>query len=124
MAILQTWPSSLPRYFRRPNFGEGPFAPRYEYPTDAGRPIEIPMMTVRLVDLGGSMIMTNTQFQLFEDFVWFDLRQGVDEFLFPRPRTEDLLPAVMLGNSGRPYQLNPISGVEMEVSFKLRMTIP
>ena len=109
---------------RRSSYQEAPFAPSFEYPTDAGEPIEIPMMTARFAEIEGSMFMTTEQLRLFDDFVWFELDQGVRSFLFPRPSSDGLVVVTLVGSGGRRYQSRPISGVEWEVSFKLRMTIP
>lgn len=76
-----------------------------EFASDTGPPIERPKGTLSLVDTVISMIMTDTQLQTFEGFVYTDLTQATQSFFFTHPRLQAQVKARFKGRP--PYKITP-----------------
>lgn len=119
MAIA--WPATLPARVRRPGHSETPRLPRSSFEADAGPPIERRKGTVRMAELDCTMIMTTAQVAIFEAFVFDTLVGGVLPFTFLHPRKQSVVTVRLADVDGEPWSVRPLSGVEWDVSFKLRV---
>lgn len=117
------WPSSLPQDVLREGYGEVAQAPKYSVPTDNSQPIERPKTTLRATKVTCAMDMTDTQFALFEDFVYRDLGQGAQEFFMLHPRLRRQVRCKITGDE--PYSIQQMTPktVSREACWKIAMTL-